>query len=144
MPPSTLTRSFGLVLAGFLLGVIVTGLNRNAGSGNAVSQTQGRGQGQVQGGTYQHSEINYQVVAQTGVWDILVEPSREGRSVALGQNGLVRVVVRDDQSALYVMTYKEDDPVWQGRLMDVGNDGSIEVADLSYGHCEAFSPPSRL
>ncbi len=136
MRPSSLTQSLGLVLAGFLLGIIVASLNRSPAVWEAAP-VDGR-----EDGAYRESSPDYRIVAQTGVWDVLVENSQEGRSVALGQNGLVRVVVRDDKSALYVMTYKAGDPVWQGRLMDVGNDGIVEVADLSYGHCEAFSPPA--
>lgn len=124
------------MLAGFLLGVIVASLNRNPAVLETASYDTRRDT------DYQESSPDYRIVAQTGVWDVLAENSQEGRSVALGQNGFLRVVVHDDKSALYVMTYKEGDPVWQGRLMDVGNDGIVEVADLSYGHCEAFSPPA--
>ncbi len=134
MRPSSLTQSIGLVLAGFLVGVIVTSMNRNPNTFQPASTDNRQGQDSPE---YASS---YRTVAQTGVWDVLVDNSGEGRSVARGQNGSLRVIVRDDKSALYVMTYKEGDPVWQGRLMDVGNDGIVEVADLSYGHCEAFTP----
>ncbi len=124
------------MLAGFILGVIVAGQGRSPKStGEKVNNTGA-------GNEYAESASGYRQVAQSAVWDVFVEDTAEGRSIALGQQGQVRVVVRDDKSALYVMTYKPGDPVWQGRLMDVGNNGVVEVADLSYGHCEAFSPPS--
>ncbi len=134
MRPSTSMQSLGLVLAGFVIGIIVANLGR---AGDAPGATVS---GQKTNSSYPE---NYNVVAQTGVWDVLTRSLEDGRSVALGQNGFVRVVVRDDESALYVMTYKPGDDVWQGRLMDVGNDGTVEVADISYGHCEAFSPPAN-
>ncbi len=129
-----MTRSLGLVLAGFILGTIVSNLNagvENPGEPAVAPKPAGE---------YAQLASDYRKVAATAVWDVFVEDTADGRGIALGQDGLVRVEVRDDQSALYVMTYKAGDPVWQGRLMDVGNDGIVEVADLSYGHCEAFSP----
>ena len=125
-------QSVGLVLAGFLIGVIVSNFGR--GTDTPVTGTQ-----------WQNSRTaaypsEYTVVSQTEVWDVLAGNSGDGRTIALGQEGFVRVVVQDDQSALYILTYKPGDDVWQGRLMDVGNDGTVEVADLSYGHCEAFTP----
>ena len=133
MRPSTSMQSLGLVLAGFVIGIIVANLGLAGGTPGSDTP------GQKTNPSYPGS---YMVVARTGVWDVLTRRSEDGRSVALGQNGFVRVVVRDDESALYVMTYKPGDDVWQGRLMDVGNDGTVEVADISYGHCEAFSPPA--
>lgn len=140
MRPSPLTRAVGLILTGFLAGVIIMSLSRN------TAAPRGSTADDAAGAVYRELAPEYEWIARTGVWDVLVEKSPEGRSIALGQRSPeqgahIRVVVRDDWSALYVMTFKSGDPVWQGRLMDVGNDGTVEVADLSYGHCEAFSPP---
>ncbi len=132
MRPTNSMQALGLVLAGFVVGIIVS----NLGLGEDRSAMTPSGSKSV---TYPEP---YSVVAKTRVWDVLNDSSQAGHTVALGQNGFVRVVVQDDKSALYVTTYKPDDDVWQGRLMDVGNDGTIEVADISYGHCEAFAPPA--
>ncbi|MFK8031666.1 MAG: hypothetical protein AB8G18_15625 [Gammaproteobacteria bacterium] len=123
-------QSLGLVLAGFLVGIIVTNINR-------VFPSAGPGESKQSGRVAEYSG-DYQLLAQTAVWDVFAQTTTKGRSIVLGQKGLARVVVTDDQSALYVMTYKAGDPVWQGRLMDVGNDGTVEVADISFGRCEAF------
>lgn len=126
--PGNLLQAFGLLVTGFILGIMVAGLNRGAVT-PAPSE-------------YAHStdypgQENLQVIGVTDAWDILADKTH-GKRIALGQNGVIRVVVQDDTSALYVMTYKQGEPLWQGRLMDVGNDGTVEVADLTAGHCEAF------
>lgn len=124
-------QSLGLVLAGFLIGIIVTNLDLGTKSDSSIAKSPSRLGGSEYG--------EYQRVAKTAVWDVLTEATGEGRSIVLAQNGYARVVVIDDKTALHVMTYKSDDPVWQGRLMDVGNDGTVEVADISFGRCEAFN-----
>ena len=98
----------------------------------------------VAGKTFQYSQqsvngdkIEYKVVASTGYWDVLVPEGGSGRSVSLGQEGMVRVSVLDDGPSLYVLTYKKGKALWEGRLIDIGNDGTIEVANISGKQCES-------
>ncbi|MEM7083567.1 MAG: hypothetical protein AAF465_12615 [Pseudomonadota bacterium] len=116
-------QSLALVLTGFLLGVIVAGAR--APTVDVESKSIAR---------YPHHTL----LAHTPVWDILLDDRHPESGIALAQAGVIRIRVIDDVSSLHVMTYKFDDAVWQGRLLDVGNDGSVEVADITNGHCEAF------
>ena len=82
-------------------------------------------------------KTTYSLLAKTAYWDILLPVGSNGRGVALGQKGLVRVTVLDDGPSLYVLTYKDKESgVFEGRLIDIGNDGTIEVADITGGQCE--------
>lgn len=79
----------------------------------------------------------FEPIAKTAHWDVLTSVNSSGREVALGQRGAVRVVVVDDGLSLYVLTYKnKDSRLYDGRLMDIGNDGTIEVANITGGQCE--------
>jgi hypothetical protein len=79
----------------------------------------------------------FESIAKTAHWDVLTPVNSSGREVALGQRGAVRVVVLDDGPSLYVLTYKnKDSRLYDGRLMDIGNDGTIEVANITGGQCE--------
>lgn len=134
MQPGYLLRASGLVLAGFLSGIIVAGLNQ--GTALIAEEAQPLRSGVTPDYA---ATAGLEPVATTKAWDVLLDRKSEGRRIALAQNGQIRVVIHDDRSALHVFTYKSGDPVWQGRLMDVGNDGTIEVADISFGHCESFN-----
>lgn len=82
-------------------------------------------------------KIIFGSIAKTAHWDVLTPVNSSGREVALGQHGAVRVVVLDDGPSLYVLTYKnKDSRLYDGRLMDIGNDGTIEVANITGGQCE--------
>ena len=45
----------------------------------------------------------------------------------------------DDARTFYVMTHKHGAPHWEARLVDVGNDGSVEIANITGLSCEKFS-----
>lgn len=130
---TTWLQSIGLLSLGFLLGIIVSGLRPTAEAPRHGS----RASGEIAGQVYSFPR-DYRLVSRVGVWDVLA--SDIPGEIALGQAGQVRVNVLDDVSALYVHTWRDGQTVWDGRLMDVGNDGTVEVADLSFGHCEAFEP----
>ena len=97
--PSSWTQSLGLVLAGFLVGIIVENINRSTSSPDRPAVAG------VDQDVYSEAAGSYRKIAQTGVWDVLIDSSAQGRGVALGQGGEIRVIVIDDKSALYVMTY---------------------------------------
>ncbi len=79
--------------------------------------------------------FEFRTIAKTDHWDVLVKTDSTGRDVSLGQNGQVRVTVLDDGPSLYVLTFKEGQDKWEGRLMDMGNDGTVEVANLTGREC---------
>lgn len=79
----------------------------------------------------------FKPIAKTAHWDVLTPTNSSGREVALGQRGTVRVTVLDDGPSLYVLTYKgKDSRLYDGRLLDIGNDGTIEIANITGGQCE--------
>ncbi len=82
-------------------------------------------------------KTEYESIAKTAHWDVLTSMSSSGRGIALGQHGSVRVTVLDDGPSLYVLTYKnKGSRLYEGRLIDIGNDGTIEVANITGGQCE--------
>ena len=82
-------------------------------------------------------KTKYSLLAKTDYWDILIPVGSKGRGVALGQKGVVRATILDDGPSLYVLTYKnKESRTFEGRLIDIGNDGTIEVANISGGQCE--------
>ena len=82
-------------------------------------------------------KTTYSLLAKTAYWDILIPVGSKGRGVSLGQKGVVRATILDDGPSLYVLTYKDKESrVFEGRLMDIGNDGTIEVANITGGQCE--------
>ena len=92
--------------------------------------------------TYEQASLeghktSFELLTKTAHWDVLTPTKSNGRGVALGQNGAVRVVVFDDGPSLYVLTYKDKNSrIYDGRLMDIGNDGTIEVANITGKQCE--------
>ena len=86
--------------------------------------------------TLEGNVIEYETIASTEYWDILTGKGLSGRDIALGQNGFVKVVILDDGHTLYVLTYKKDKLLWEGRLVDLGNDGTVEIANISGKQCE--------
>ncbi len=114
--------------AAFLIGVVGTyvALSFSRNSEYNYEQTSLEGQKTI-----------FEPIAKTVHWDVLTPANSSGREVALGQRGAVRVVVLDDGPSLYVLTYKnKDSRLYDGRLMDIGNDGTIEVANITGGQCE--------
>lgn len=82
-------------------------------------------------------KTSFEVIAKTLHWDILTPVHSNGREVALGQRGAVRVIVLDDGPSLYALTYKsKDSRLYEGRLIDIGNDGTIEVANITGKQCD--------
>ncbi len=79
--------------------------------------------------------VEYRVIGSTKKWDLLEPENSEGETVSLGKNGKVKVTVIDNESVLYVLTWKEGNPIYEGRLIDFGNDGTIEVANITGGQC---------
>ena len=82
--------------------------------------------------------IDYEVLCKTEHWDILTARgvNGAGRGVSMGQEGLVRVTVLDDGPTLYVLTYRKGKKNWEGRLMDMGNDGTIDIVNGTDFGCE--------
>ena len=79
--------------------------------------------------------VEYKVIGSTTKWDLLEPKDGEGETVSLGNNGKVKVTVIDNETVLYVLTWKEGNPIYEGRLIDFGNDGTIEVANITGGQC---------
>lgn len=82
-------------------------------------------------------KTTYSLLAKTAYWDILIPVGSNGRGISLGQKGVVRATILDDGPSLYVLTYKDKESrIFEGRLIDIGNDGTIEVANITGGQCE--------
>lgn len=132
MQSTLLLRSVGLIMLGFIAGIIFSGLGTATQQEPASINTHA---------DYSHADlggqrVNYLPLAYTGHWDI--GTFAQGKQLAVGRDGRVQVVIIADKSALHVLTYGQNDALWEGRLVDFDGDGSIEVADISGGHCENF------
>ncbi|NNF15855.1 MAG: hypothetical protein HKN70_03865 [Gammaproteobacteria bacterium] len=132
MPSTFVLRSTGLIMLGFIIGIIVSGLGKTSPQPRLAI---------MPAADYSHTDFGsrpvvYEPLASSGYWDVV--STAKGRQVALGRDGRVRVVVIADKDALHVMAYGQDKSLWEGRLVDFDGDGSIEIADISGGHCENF------
>ena len=141
MTSSSWGKGLGLVMLGFLTGIVVSNLDAQPGSLDdpvidAVAPPVPRYQRQNLAGDPVEYTVNY----STPHWDVLTTAQGHAKEIALGQNGQVRVVVIDDARTFYVMTHKQGAPLWEARLVDVGNDGSVEIAGITGLSCEKFSP----
>ena len=135
-------KGLGLVSFGFLCGIIVSSLNISAikPPDFKVADTKPTASDiDYKQQNLAGDSVAYSVLSSTKHWDVLVPRETDGKTIALGKNGEVRVLVIDDIHALHVLTHYDGSRLWEGRLIDLGHDGTVEVADISGGHCENFS-----
>lgn len=124
----------GLVTLGFLLGIIVSELPDLAEDrANTVRPVQA-----VQMLNWVGESVGYSPVATSGHWSLFKRDGAAERDIAIAWKDTIRVVLQNDGNAFYISTYKDASGTWEGRLVDFGNDGSVEIADISGGHCENF------
>ncbi len=130
-------RAVGLVTLGFILGVVVSQLEFSPDDPSVGSPTQ---TASLQLLNWVGDPLTFTSVDPSGRWRLLSREDHENSAIAIAADNRIRVVIHDDGHSSYYTVYDDSTASWQGRLIDFGNNGKIEVADISYGQCEQFDP----